>query len=60
MMSTRSGGKAGVDVWLFCVWATNVCCRAKAGGAVVAMTSGRAIGLIVQVCLLAAVAAERP
>jgi hypothetical protein len=49
MMLMRYEGKAGVDVWSSCGRATNVCCRAKAGRAVVIMTCGRAIGLITRV-----------
>ncbi len=49
LMSMRSDGKAGVDVWLSCGRVTNVCYCAEAGGAVVAMTCGRAIGLITRV-----------
>jgi hypothetical protein len=46
MMSMRSDRKAGVDLWSSCVQAMDVCCRAKAGGAVVAMTCIGAIDLI--------------
>ncbi len=54
----RSVGKVGVAVWLCCGRTTNVCCRAKAGGAVVAMICGGAIGLIIRVWLLSVFAAK--
>jgi hypothetical protein len=49
IMLMRSNGKAGVDVWSCCGWSTDVCYCAKAGGAIVTMTCGGAIGLITQV-----------
>jgi hypothetical protein len=58
-MPMRSDGKAGVDVWLCFGWATNMCCRARAGRAVVAMTCGGAIGSIVWVLLIVVLSPER-